>query len=279
MIKILRNSYFDLCISLKKGNAMMEKNENSNRQTMETKRLYRSKIDRILGGVCGGFAEYFNIDVVIVRVLCLIIFLLNGMGLLFYLLCLVVMKDNPEQSIENAKKPQNTGLYWGVGLIILGLSLMSSRWHWDIWPFHHWDWFDFWRFDWDRFWPVVIIIIGVFYLLYTLQQNQSGSAAETGGRQLFRSRQDKVIGGVCGGLAKNLRLDPVLVRIGWVFLSLVTKTFLGIIVYVLWMIFIPEEPVAIEDKPQSSEQASQPTKKTPRRVKKLPMKPESDETK
>ncbi|MBC7335279.1 MAG: PspC domain-containing protein [Clostridia bacterium] len=45
------------------------------------RRLFRSRAQRILGGVCGGFAEYFDVDVVLVRLLWALSVLLNGAGL------------------------------------------------------------------------------------------------------------------------------------------------------------------------------------------------------
>jgi phage shock protein PspC (stress-responsive transcriptional regulator) len=56
-----------------------------------TKRLYRSKTDKIIGGVCGGIANYFNIDPVIVRLLCVALLLINGISLIAYIITWIVM--------------------------------------------------------------------------------------------------------------------------------------------------------------------------------------------
>ncbi len=50
------------------------------------RRFYRSSKDRILGGVCGGIAEYFDIDPLLVRLIFAILFFGYGTGLLAYLL-------------------------------------------------------------------------------------------------------------------------------------------------------------------------------------------------
>ena len=261
---------------MRKGHTM----QSQNKKTSEPKRLYRSKVDRIIAGVCGGFAEYFNIDPKIVRVLWLIIIFLTHIwiGLIIYLVCLIVMKDNPEQSYAD-KKPQSTALYWGIGLVLLGLALLSHRWDWDIFyyrPFHFYM-FRPWFFDLERFWPIVIILFGVFYLIYVLRktkESETQEAEKVQPRKLYRSRSDKIIGGVCGGIAKNTNLDPVIVRIGWVLLTLATKLILGVIVYIIWMIVVQEEP--IEGQQASTTAAVQteekPVKKTPKRVKTLPEK-------
>jgi phage shock protein C len=61
------------------------------------KRLYRSRIDRKLGGVCGGFGEYFEIDPVIVRLIYVALIFWGGIGLIAYLVALIVVPNNPEQ--------------------------------------------------------------------------------------------------------------------------------------------------------------------------------------
>ena len=50
------------------------------------KRLYRSNTDRRIAGVCGGLAEYFNIDPAFLRIV-FAFFLLMGIGLVGYLVC------------------------------------------------------------------------------------------------------------------------------------------------------------------------------------------------
>lgn len=59
-------------------------------------------------------------------------------------------------------------------------------------------------------------------------------------KRLMRSRTNKMIGGVCGGIADYLNLDPTVVRVAYVLLSFFT-VFAGVIVYIiLWMI-MPQE--------------------------------------
>jgi phage shock protein PspC (stress-responsive transcriptional regulator) len=50
------------------------------------KRLYRSKKDILLGGVCGGFAKYFDLDPVLVRIIWFVLCFVGGIGILAYLL-------------------------------------------------------------------------------------------------------------------------------------------------------------------------------------------------
>lgn len=68
-----------------------------------TKRLYRSTKDKIIGGLCGGIAEYFNIDPVIVRLIVVILFLLSGWGFLAYLIGWIIVPKVPFKWTEPSK--------------------------------------------------------------------------------------------------------------------------------------------------------------------------------
>ncbi len=59
------------------------------------KRLYRSRRDRSLAGVCGGIAEYFGWDPTLVRIAWVLLTLLGGSGILLYLIMWVVMPEAP----------------------------------------------------------------------------------------------------------------------------------------------------------------------------------------
>ncbi|MFW5955692.1 MAG: PspC domain-containing protein [Rhodothermales bacterium] len=60
-------------------------------------------------------------------------------------------------------------------------------------------------------------------------------------KRLTRSRYERIIAGVCGGLAEYFGWDPTLVRVGFVLLSLLSAAFPGLIIYILLWIVIPEE--------------------------------------
>ena len=69
-----------------------------------TKRLYRSRTDKKIAGVCGGLGKYFNIDPTIVRIVCVILMLGWGIGLFTYVIAAFVI---PEEPIENNKKNED----------------------------------------------------------------------------------------------------------------------------------------------------------------------------
>ena len=63
---------------------------------MEKKKLYRSENDKKIAGVCGGIAEYFNIDSTLVRLLLVLFCLLGGSGVLAYIIAWAVMPERPD---------------------------------------------------------------------------------------------------------------------------------------------------------------------------------------
>ena len=64
------------------------------------KRLYRSRTDRMLCGVCGGLAKYFDIDPVIVRIIAVLLVLANGVGILAYIILAIVVPLESSQITE-----------------------------------------------------------------------------------------------------------------------------------------------------------------------------------
>jgi phage shock protein C len=65
------------------------------------------------------------------------------------------------------------------------------------------------------------------------------------GKRLFRSRNDRVIGGVAGGLAGTFNIDPLFVRLG--FLALAFLNGLGIMVYLVLWLLTPNEDSSLVD--------------------------------
>lgn len=59
------------------------------------KKLYRSTTDKKIAGVCGGFARYFDVDPTLVRLLLVLFCLLGGSGVLFYIICAIIIPEEP----------------------------------------------------------------------------------------------------------------------------------------------------------------------------------------
>ena len=67
------------------------------------KKLYRSKSNRMLVGVCAGVAEYFNIDPTVVRVAWAIASIFGFAGVLAYIVCAFVIPEKPDNEVIDAE--------------------------------------------------------------------------------------------------------------------------------------------------------------------------------
>jgi phage shock protein C len=148
---------------------------------MNTK-LYRSRTDSMIGGVCGGLGQYLGIDPTIVRLFFVLLALGNGVGVLIYLaLWLIVPREGQaeeatmEETIragageiaeraralgddlrEAARSPNpQASLFVGIALIVLGVVFLLQNLNlaWLRW------------LDFDMLWPVLLVVAGLALLL------------------------------------------------------------------------------------------------------------------
>ncbi len=119
------------------------------------KRLYRSRRDRVVGGVCGGMAAYFGVDVLLIRILAIIAAFIGGGGFLAYILMWVLVPVEPggqgNGEIHEGRRG-HTQVALGLVLIVLGLF-------WGLERLTHWNLGQY-------FWPGFLIVSGVFILLH-----------------------------------------------------------------------------------------------------------------
>jgi phage shock protein C len=59
----------------------------------EPRKLYRSQTQRMIAGVCGGLAEYFNLDATLMRVLFLLLAVFGGSGIVIYIVMWIIVPD------------------------------------------------------------------------------------------------------------------------------------------------------------------------------------------
>ena len=59
------------------------------------KRLYRSNTNKMIAGVCGGIAEYFEIDPVIVRIIAVVLLIIGSAGFWAYIILWILVPKNP----------------------------------------------------------------------------------------------------------------------------------------------------------------------------------------
>lgn len=137
------------------------------------KRIYRSRTQRVIGGVCGGLGEYFNVDPVIVRVIWFIL-LLGGVGLIAYIIAWIVIPIEPEggyvveeNKVEKKKSNGNPRIFWGTVLIVLGVFFFIR----EMWYFGNVI-EQIARFVWRYFFPAFLIALGVYIIANTKKNSK-----------------------------------------------------------------------------------------------------------
>lgn len=121
------------------------------------KKLTRSKNDKILFGVCGGLAEYFNINSAIVRLMFIILSVMSfGAMLIAYVICAFIIPEENESIGSNPKpnnKNNNSMKSLGIALVVIGLLLLLKTLSYD---------FSYLFYNLKRLWPILLIITGVY---------------------------------------------------------------------------------------------------------------------
>ena len=89
------------------------------------------------------------------------------------------------------------------------------------------------------------------YLLINRKKKDSNESDsdifEFKGKKLYRSRSQKMLAGVCGGIAEYFEMDVSIIRILWAIITIASAGF-GILIYILMIIIFPENPENVEDK-------------------------------
>lgn len=224
--------------------------------------LFRHPSAKQLGGVCGGIADYFDADPTLVRLLWAATALATlGGSLAVYALLWLLLPVGSQAGGQQAPSTLNFGegahRWLAYGLVGLGVLWLLANIG-VLAPL----WTGLWTLVRILFWPIVLAAVGVAIL----RQNRTGRPlvddmkarlpeAETvrqtmmDGRQripLERSRHDRVLLGVCGGLARTLKLDPTVARLLWALFAL-SSLGAGVIVYVIAALIMPEEAPATID--------------------------------
>jgi len=66
-------------------------------------------------------------------------------------------------------------------------------------------------------------------------------------KKLYRSRSNRMVAGVCGGIAERIGIDPTVIRLAWAVVSILLWWGLGgIILYIVFAIIIPNEPTHVD---------------------------------
>ena len=143
------------------------------------KRLYRSRKERMVAGVCGGVAQYFNVDVVIVRLAWVLLALAGGPGIIAYIIAWIIVPEEPavpeshtsvegETPSEPAETPSKSNSQKALGyiLVALGLYILLRA----VFPL---PWGPFWGLSIRQWWPVILIALGVVMILGLFDRGRS----------------------------------------------------------------------------------------------------------
>ncbi len=136
-------------------------------------RLMRSSQNKVIGGVCGGIGEYFDIDPVFVRIVAVILAFANGIGFVAYIFALIIMPKrefdpttsgtaNGEEHNQQTPKRSPWNKYLpGVILIVIGTFMLARQYGFGI--------------DWGEFWALAFIGAGLYFILKWKRSNKEDS--------------------------------------------------------------------------------------------------------
>lgn len=212
------------------------------------RRLYKSRRNRMIDGVCGGVAEYFGVDPTLVRIIWVIVTLLGGTGFLLYIVAMIIMPANPESMATagvSSPSPAPNGdkkRFWGILLVLAGAFLLMINLGWlaSI----HW-----WSISGSVILPILFILLGMILIYsYTRRATDPAPASPSvatdippaSQKELRRSHAERKIFGVCGGIARYFEVDPTIVRILLILLVLASFGW-GLLLYIILAIVMPED--------------------------------------
>jgi phage shock protein C len=136
-------------------------------------RLYRSRDDRIIAGVCGGAGKYFNMDPTIIRLVWAASVFLGGFGLFAYVIAMIIIPEEPKgrkkggkvefSEKDFGKKMESLAMGEGqvIGRAAGGLALICIG---TLFLLSNMGIFSWW--SWTYMWPWTIIAIGLILLLF-----------------------------------------------------------------------------------------------------------------
>lgn len=208
---------------------------------MTERRLYKSRTNRMIAGVCGGVGEYCNVDPTLVRLLWFLSIFLGGTGVILYLVAAVIMPTNPSTESDKVVSGGSRN-FWGI--VLIGVGVLLLLYNFEILPmFFWWD-----GFSWKVTVAVLMIVVGITMVFSHVRQRATVSSesqqpvndAPIRRRRLSRSVQNRKIFGVCGGLGEFFDVDPTIIRLLFVFVTFSSFGF-GLVLYLILTLLMPEE--------------------------------------
>jgi len=209
-------------------------------ESVSFKKFYRNKSNHFIGGVASGIADYFDVPVILPR----IIFVLSGFsgfGVLAYLIMWIMVPENPTtvttQSAISSELSANIYRIGGGLLILFGAyELLDNL---NIYWFS-----DFIDMVSDFAFPVFLIILGALLVYFSVSKIRTGknemNTNSTEPKRLYRVMRERMIAGVCSGLGHYFNLDPVLVRVLFI-ISVFVSFGATLLVYLVLTLATPKD--------------------------------------
>jgi phage shock protein PspC (stress-responsive transcriptional regulator) len=204
---------------------------------MEPKKLFRSKNKKMIAGVCAGLADYFNVDINIIRVLFIFVTFFWGASILLYLIMWLIIPLNTKENNEIATTKANNSflLMLGIVLVIIGVLALI--------PISFLSHFLSFKIKIVPFFQVLsalaFIALGLYVISGYLKKENSENSDQ---KVLSRSITNKKFLGVCAGIAEYFKIDPTVVRVVWILFSFISFG-IAVIVYFVLGIILPNEQV------------------------------------
>jgi phage shock protein C len=130
------------------------------------KKLERSRESCVIGGVCGGLGEYFNIDPVIFRIAAVILAFTKGIGVIAYVIAWIAVPRRAEGAVADTTPPKSQLVKFlpGIALILVGVVFLLE-------DFFYW-------FSWSHLWPLIVIVVGAVMVLSAMQKREEKEVSE-----------------------------------------------------------------------------------------------------
>jgi phage shock protein PspC (stress-responsive transcriptional regulator) len=193
------------------------------------KRLERSSSDYIITGLCGGLGKYFNIDPSKIRVAFMFSVLLGGWVILLYFIASVMIPL--ERTVTSIITDKKNNLIFLSGLMMTsGLYLFLSDFNLTHRTYFLLD-------NRSTLMGGVLIITGIYV---ALRNKHLRHVTEENQMKFYRSQKNKIITGLCGGLADYLSYDASVIRTVFLISVLLTAGF-SLIIYLLMSLFVEKE--------------------------------------
>jgi len=203
------------------------------------KKILRNSDEKILAGVCSGFADYFNTDPTIVRAVWIFFTLFGGSGILAYFLAILFIPETDiapkKNDTSNDKNMDGTPdkTVWYFLLIVVGLFLLIQ--HNNILSIL---WSILWGSGFNVLVAVLVVVTGIYFLG---KKDKSGpeNVDPDIKNKLHLSQTEKKILGVCSGIGETFDIDIHLVRFTYVFGTFLSGG-IGFVVYLLLGMILPK---------------------------------------